>query len=174
LAGYLDEVPVDAYYLSQFRDFRSADGLYRKARFLFVDRIAIPYHLATCPDWLAHYWRADVTDARRMEEADFLANPGTLFTDAALTTIRAVATRLDLDFAGIDCAPLPDGRVLLFEANATMLVHVTGSADEFGYQHAHIPLIRDALSALVTRRMRAEATTGESEAAIARRHLVQA
>jgi tetratricopeptide (TPR) repeat protein len=162
LDAYLDRVPVEEYYLSGFHDYRGADGMYRKARFLFVGRAVLPYHLATCRDWLAHYWRAEMADDRRTEEAAFLADPTTLFSEPALRTIQHVATRLDLDFAGIDCAAMPDGRVLIFEANATMLVHVTGSADAFAYQHAHIPRIRDALSTLMMKRIDSRATSAGS------------
>ena len=33
-------------YVTAYRDFRSADGLYRKYRMFFVDRRPYPYHLA--------------------------------------------------------------------------------------------------------------------------------
>jgi glutathione synthase/RimK-type ligase-like ATP-grasp enzyme len=40
-----------------------------------------------------------------------------------MRAIAAIGRRLDLDYAGVDFTLLPDGRVLVFEANATMLVH---------------------------------------------------
>ncbi len=155
LAAYLAEVPAAEYYVSDFRDYRSADGLFRKARFIFVGGAVFPYHLAICRGWLAHYWRADMTAALRAEEAAFLADPTCLFPASAMSAIRETAARLDLDFGGIDCAPLPDGRVLLFEANATMLVHIAGLTGEDDYQHAHVPRIRQALSEMVLERLAA-------------------
>ena len=154
MRDYLAAVPGEEYYVSVFNDFRSADGLHRKARFVFVGGEVFPYHLAICPDWLVHYWRADMTPAMRREEAAFLDDPQTVFPAAAMAAVREVARRLDLDFGGIDCASLPDGRVLLFEANATMLVQLAGSREEFGHQHVHVPRIRAALSEFILGRVR--------------------
>jgi hypothetical protein len=152
LAAYLAAVPADDYYVSDYWDYRSGDGNFRKYRLVFVDREVLPYHLAISQDWLVHYWRADMRDWMKAEEAAFLADYRAVFADAAGAAVRAVAQRLDLDYGGIDCALLPDGRVLLFEANATMLVNLSDAAEEFPYKHEYVPRIRDAMSRLVVRR----------------------
>src|SRR5208282_4060158 len=51
LAAYLDRMPFEAFYLTDFWDFHSADGNFRKYRFVFVDRVAYPYHLAIGGEW---------------------------------------------------------------------------------------------------------------------------
>jgi hypothetical protein len=54
----------------------------------------------------------------------------------------------------MDCALMPDGRVLLFEANATMLIHLCEPPAAFPHKHRYVPLIRDAFTALVMKRVR--------------------
>lgn len=134
-------------HVSGFIDYRSADGFYRKYRMIFVDRIAYPYHLAIGPDWMVHYWTAGMeTDpARRAEEARFLADPAGAIGHPALAAISAIARRLDLDYAGIDFSLLPDGRVLVFEANAAMLVHPEHDP-VLAYRNPHVQRILDAFA----------------------------
>jgi hypothetical protein len=113
------------HYLTAYRDFRSSDGLYRKYRLFFVDRAPFPYHLAASRDWLVHY-QTSLTPARQDlidEERRFLEDPEGAIGSRAFRAICEVGRRMDLDFAGVDFAMLPDGRALVFEANAAMLVH---------------------------------------------------
>lgn len=152
VTAFLEAVPADEYYLSDFWDYRSADGYFRKYRLIFVDREVYPYHLAIAKDWLLHYWRADMADWMKREEEAFLGDFRSAFQGVAADAVAEVARRIDLDYAGMDCAILPDGRVLLFEANATMLVHLRDSRQGFAYKHAHVPRIIDAVTRLVTRR----------------------
>lgn len=155
LAGYLRAVGTEEHYLTRYCEYRSPDGHYRKYRFVFVDREAFPYHLAITGDWLVHYWRADMTRAAwmRAEEEAFLANYAQVFPGALAETIREIGRRLDLDYGGIDCALAPDGRVLLFEANATMLVHLADRHGDFAYKAAYVPRIFDAMAAMIARRI---------------------
>jgi glutathione synthase/RimK-type ligase-like ATP-grasp enzyme len=64
----------------------------------------------------AHPWKL-------AQELAYLADPRAAFGERAFAVLAAIARRMDLDYCGIDFSLLPDGRVLLFEANATMLVH---------------------------------------------------
>jgi tetratricopeptide (TPR) repeat protein len=157
LDAYLAKSPVDAFYLSEFYDYRSADGWYRKYRFIFVDREVYPYHLAVAQDWLVHYFRAamDRPEFKREEEA-FLADYAAALPDAVAETVRAVARRVDLDFAGMDCGIDANGRVVLFEVNASMLVHLDDPREDFPYKHAYVPRIADAIDRLVARRLARE------------------
>jgi hypothetical protein len=155
LERFLLKTPADDFYLTDFCDFASADGLYRKYRLIFVDREPYPYHLAIGPHWKLHYWRIeqDVTDAMKREEAAFLADWQSVFAGPLGVAARAIARRLDLDYGGMDCGLTRDGRIVLFEANANMLVHLNDSKAAFPYKHAHVPRIFDAMAALVRRRL---------------------
>jgi len=45
--------------------------------------------------------------------------------------------------------------VLVFEANANMLVHLDDSREDFAYKHAHVPKIAEAMRRLVARKLAA-------------------
>jgi hypothetical protein len=143
--------------LTRFHDFRSPDGHWRKYRLIFVDRQAHPYHLAIGDDWLLHYWRANMSVApwKMAEEERFLADWRGVFGPRAARAVEAAARRLDLDYGGMDCALLGDGRLLLFEANACFLLHLDEPEETFAYKHRHVPPIRAAFSDMVLRRAKA-------------------
>ena len=152
--AYLSTSPGERLLLTAFHNFRSDDGLWRKYRLIFVDRQVYPYHLAIADDWLVHYWRADMgrSDGKRAEEARFLADWRGVFGARAAAAVEEVARRLDLDYGGMDCALTPDGRVVLFEANACILVHLDEPTARFAYKHRYVPPIREAFSRLVLSR----------------------
>ncbi len=142
-----------ASYLSSFIDFRSTDAFYRKYRMAFVDRRPFPYHLAIAQDWLVHYFSADMPSHgwKLAEEAAFLADPRRALGATAYDAIASVGRRLDLDFCGIDFTVLPDGRALVFEANATMLIHPENTSGPLAFKNAFVQQITDALGAHVFR-----------------------
>lgn len=154
---YLDSIPDQEFYLSEFWDYAGADGYFRKYRLIFVDRAVHPYHLVVGHDWLLHYFRVDMRAQSWMKPAEeaFLADWESVFDGVRGEAVREVARRLDLDYAGIDCSLLPDGRVLLFEANATMLVHLHDPVEEYPYKHRYVPRIVDAVGDMIARRIAA-------------------
>ncbi len=155
LGAYLLKTPGEQFYLTEFCEFISADGWYRKYRLIFVDRRPFPYHLAIGRDWKLHYWRIeeDLAPWMRDEEAAFLADWEHVFGGRLAAAARAVAARLDLDYGGMDCGLTPDGRIVVFEANANMLVHLNDPADRFPDKHRHVPRIFEAMTDLVRRRI---------------------
>jgi Tfp pilus assembly protein PilF len=144
---------ADAYYFTAFQDFRSPDGYCRKYRIIYVDRVPYAYHLAISPHWVVHYFSADMLAEpwKRDEERAFLEDPPSVLGSRGMAAITAIGQRLDLDFGGIDFSILPDGRVLVFEANATMLVHLRDSVDTFPYKHVAVPAIFKAFDAMLNR-----------------------
>ena len=154
-AEELEALPydADAYYVIAFADFQSTDGFWRKYRTIFVDRVPFAYHLAISPHWLVHYATADMLAApwKREEERCFLDDPAAALGARAIAALHDIGQRMDLDFAGIDYSLLPDGRLLVFEANATMLVHLRDPAAEFGYKHRAVPKIFAAFDAMLDR-----------------------
>ena len=141
-------------YVTNFVDSRGTDGFYRKYRAIFIDRVPYAYHLAIGRAWLVHYWTAgmDQDPTRRAEEARFLHDPAAVLGAAGMAALAAIGARLDLDFAGIDFALLPDGRLLVFEANATMLVHPEDDP-RFAYRNQAVARILAAFEAMLTRRL---------------------
>ncbi len=148
---------ADAFYVIRFHDTRRADGFYRKYRMIFVDGVAYPYHLAISDHWLVHYFSAAMLEAswKREEEARFLDDPEAVLGPAAMAAITAVGQRLGLDYAGIDFTLLEDGRVLVFEANPAMLVHLRDDKALFPAKHRAVPRIFAAIEAMLDRHARA-------------------
>jgi tetratricopeptide (TPR) repeat protein len=142
------------HYMIQYLDYRSPDGLYRKYRMLFVGGRPFAYHQAISEHWLVHHDTAgmDGSAERRAEEARFLADPGAVLGERGLAAITAIGEALDLDFCGADFALLPDGRILVFEANATMLAHLEDPAGPYAYKNAHVAAIAEAFQALLRAR----------------------
>ncbi|HZZ32806.1 MAG TPA: tetratricopeptide repeat protein [Phenylobacterium sp.] len=152
--AYLAGQPAQRLLLTPFHDFRSPDGHWRKYRLIFVDRRAYPFHLAIGEDWLLHYWRADMalSSWKLDEEERFLADWRSVFGPQAAAAVDEIARRLDLDYGGIDCALTADGRLLLFEANACLLLHLDEPIDASPVKHHYVPPIRDAFTRLVRAR----------------------
>jgi biotin carboxylase len=147
------EAGADAY-VTAFHDYRSPDGYYRKYRMIFVDRATYPYHLAIGPRWMVHHRSADMEGdpARIAEETAFLHDPDAAIGARAMDAIRTIARRLDLDYGGIDFGVTPDGRVLLFAANATMLTHLEPADGPFAAKNAYIQPIVEAFQSHLIRR----------------------
>jgi hypothetical protein len=150
---YLGKVPYERFLQTEFFDFKGAMNSYRKYRFIFIDRVPYAYHLAIGDHWLVHYWRAEMgrSDWKKQEEERFLTDWKSVFGPKGTAAVEAVARNLDLEYGGMDCSLLSDGRVLLFEANACMLLHLDDPQAEFPYKHVAVPKIRDAVTAMIAR-----------------------
>jgi tetratricopeptide (TPR) repeat protein len=140
-------------YLSAYEDYRSSDGYFRKYRMIFVDREPYPYHLAISKLWMVHYVTADMQDHawKLEEERRFLADPASVLGERGMAAIESIGKRLDLDYGGVDFSILPDGRVLVFEANATMLVHPEKETGPLAFKNPFVQRIFDAFEALLAR-----------------------
>jgi tetratricopeptide (TPR) repeat protein len=146
LAELDEEFAGEDVFVTEYRDYPSPDGRYRKGRMIFVDRQPYPYHWAVSDHWLVHYESAgmDGQADRQTEEHAFLTAPETVIGPSALAAITELGRRLDLDYCGLDFSILPDGQVLVFEANATMLVHPEEDDGELAYKN---PAVRRIIAA---------------------------
>lgn len=143
-AASLDScAPDEPAYVTQFHDYAAADGLFRKYRAIFVDRRPYPYHLAISPHWLVHYFSAEMAGEteKQREELRFLADMPGVLGAKAMTALGEIGRRMDLDYCGIDFSLLPDGSVLFFESNATMLVHPEDAEGELSAKNPYITRI---------------------------------
>jgi tetratricopeptide (TPR) repeat protein len=155
LDDYLARVAPDEYYVAPFIDYLSADGHYRKYRVMFVDGVPYPCHLAISRRWMIHYLNADMAEFAWMrdEEARFMADLSSVFSGRAAAALTAIAARCGLDYAGMDCAIDRDGRVLVFEIDAAMLVHMWDPIEIYPYKHQYVPRIFQAVERLVANRI---------------------
>lgn len=158
LHAYLDEHAYAAYFVMPFVDYRSSDGFYRKYRVMFVNGVPFAYHLAISPRWMIHYYNAPMADHQWMrdEEARFIGDLDAVFHGPLREALGEVARDVALDYFGIDCGIAPDGRLLLFEADAAMLVHGTDAPDLFPYKRAGFERVKAALTTLLSQRASAD------------------
>jgi hypothetical protein len=108
----------------EYLDARGQDGKARKYRIMFIDGVAYPLHLAISSDWKVHYFSADMAREERFreEERRFLNDMPGVLGARAMRALEGIARALGLEYAGVDFGLAPDGSVLVFEANATMVV----------------------------------------------------
>ena len=140
-------------YVSPFVDYRSPDSWFRKYRMIFIDRKPYPYHLAVSQKWMVHYVTADMEESpwRLAEEKAYLENPEALVGSANMRAIRTIGERMDLDYAGLDFSILADGRILVFEANPTMLVHPEKQSGPLAHKNAYVERIFGDFEELLVR-----------------------
>lgn len=114
----------DALLAIEFCDVRGADGLSRKYRVMFIDGELFPLHLALSQSWKVHYFTSAMAENKglRREEGAFLHDMTGALGSRAVQGLRQVQEALGLHYGGADFAIAPDGRLLLFEANATMAI----------------------------------------------------
>jgi hypothetical protein len=154
LRAYLVERTEPEYFVMPFVDYRNEDGFFRKYRVMFVAGEPYACHLAISPRWMIHYYNAAMAEHQWMrdEEARFIADLDSVFTGTPATALTEIAAAIPLEYFGIDCAIARDGRLLLFEADAAMLVHGTDPADLYPYKRAGFERIQTALTTLLTSR----------------------
>lgn len=146
LAAAAATLPTREVLAIAFLDARGADGLARKYRAMFIDGTLYPLHLAVSADWKVHYFSSAMAAcaAHRAEEQRYLTDMEGVLGPRAMTALRAIQTRLGLTYAGIDFGLAPDGRLLLFEANATMIMAAPENDSIWDYRR---PALEAALGA---------------------------
>lgn len=144
--------PGETWYAAPFID-TSSGGYWRKYRMVFVGGVPFPYHLAIAPHWMVHYASAEMPGHawKLAEEAAFLADWRSALGSIAATALAAIGQALGLDFCGVDFTLLPDGRVLVFEANATMLVHPEAPDGPLAFKNEAVTAITQAVRAMLSR-----------------------
>ena len=152
----LDAFALDGrpYYATEYRDFRSPDGLYRKHRVIVVGGTPHARHVIISDSWNIHSESRDVLMAAdaalRAEEEQFLAT----FDPAAWPMFERFASLLELDYFGVDYGIDADGKMVVFEVNACVRAMVGGV--ETAYHAATLAAIKADLVGHIERRAAAE------------------
>ena len=171
LDRWLAETSGDAAYAMPFVDYRRADGLYAKARVVMIKGRPFAGHLAVSDHWMVHYLNAgmDRHPSRRAEEAAWMrgfdqppgatggAGPSAVdpgFAWRNRLALAALHRQIGLDYYAIDCAELPDGRLLVFEVDVAMIVHDMDSAEVYPYKKAAMKKLFAAFLDALTRQTR--------------------
>jgi hypothetical protein len=149
-------LPGEELLAIEYLDARGVDGKARKFRVMMIDGALYPLHLAISENWKVHYFTSDMADRpdHRAEEARFLQDmPGTLGA-GVIGALQAIQAALGLDYAGIDFGLSPDGDLLLFEANATMVIATPNDDPRWAYRRSAIDSVLEAVGAMLTRSAR--------------------
>jgi len=154
LAHAVEELPGDELLVIEYLDARGNDGSARKYRVMMIGGKLFPLHLAISQNWKVHYFTADMADKpdHRKEEMAFLENMRGVLGDKAIAALHAICKALALDYAGIDFAVNAAGELLLFEANATMVIASPDHDPRWAYRRGPITAAIEAVTGMIKRR----------------------
>src|SRR6202000_2617376 len=144
-------LPGSDLLVIEYLDARGRDGSARKYRVMMIGGRIYPLHLAISRNWKVHYFTSDMADKpdHRAEEAVFLADMRAALGDTAMTALEHIRDAMGLDYAGVDFGVAANGELLLFEANATMVIAVPDADERWAYRRAAIDRIIDAVVAMI-------------------------
>ncbi len=136
LADWLRASAEAEVYMVPFVDYRGADGFYSKARVVQIVGKPFASHLARSHHWMVHYLNADMTTNpdRRAAEGLWMTGFDQDFAQRHAAAFAALHRIFGLDYFAIDCAEMPDGRLLVFEVDVAMIVHDMDDAGVFPYK----------------------------------------
>jgi hypothetical protein len=135
----------------QYLDSRGADGKVRKYRVMMINGCLYPLHLAIASHWKIHYFTAEMAERgeHRAEDAEFLENMPGVLGPRAMAALEQIQAALGLDYAGIDFGLSPAGDLLLFEANATMVVNPPEPDERWAYRRPALERIFAAVRGML-------------------------
>jgi glutathione synthase/RimK-type ligase-like ATP-grasp enzyme len=151
LSAAAASLPGSELLVIEYLDARGHDGSARKFRVMMIGGKIYPLHLAISRDWKVHYFTSDMADKpdHRLEEAKFLADMPAVLGEKATRALQGIRDALGLDYAGIDFGVNADGDLLLFEANATMVIAVPDNDARWAYRRTAITKILEAVVAML-------------------------
>ncbi len=133
--AYLTRNPAAEYFLSRYVDYRSPDGQFRKYRIAVIDGVPYPSHLAISDDWMVHFLSARMEEEHnRSEEARFMEMFRDEFARRHGPALAQVADRSGLEYFGVDCGETQDGKLLIFEADTSLIIHNMDCPTVFPYK----------------------------------------
>ncbi len=150
-------LPGESLTVLEFLDARGADGLIRKYRVMVIDGKFYPAHAAVSPDWKVHFFTSGAPDspASRAEDRAFLQAMPEVLGPPVMETLERIRDVIRLDYWGVDFSVAADGRVLLFEANATMQVGPPEADAKWDYRRSAVQRIGEAVQTMLVRRAQA-------------------
>jgi tetratricopeptide (TPR) repeat protein len=151
LAATLATLPGDAFYAIAYHDGAGVDGWVRKYRVLFVDGRLFPIHLALARQWKVHYFSAEMSERadHRDEERAFLDDVERVLGSAGMAALASIERAVRLEYGGVDFGRHRDGRLIVFEANATMTVNAPPDDPRWEYRRAAYARAIDAVRTLI-------------------------
>ena len=154
LAQTASGLPGDELLAIEYLDARGADGNARKYRAMMIGGKIYPLHLAISRNWKVHYFTSDMADQpdHRAEELAFLTDMPSVIGGKAMAALAAIWGAIGLDYAGVDFGVSAAGDLLLFEANATMVIASPDPDPRWAYRRAAITDVIEAVLAMIKER----------------------
>ena len=151
--NYLQQCPNEELFLTQFIDYRSQDGLFRKYRIAIVDGKPFASHMAISNQWAIWYLNAGMLESKekRLEEQQFMESFDTKFAARHKDSLAALVERIGLEYFGIDCAETRDGKLIIFEGDNALLIHDMDPKQIFPYKSAQMQKIFTAFEKMLNR-----------------------
>lgn len=125
--GYARPIAVE------FVDTRGPDGIIRKRRCLVAGAHGIAVHLLASMEWEVRGGNKLATPEILAEEAAHVTRP-----DRLVAAFRTALAALELDFAAFDYSLMPDGRPIVWEANAFPTVRFGPPEPQLAYRDAPV------------------------------------
>ena len=152
LAGTVAQLPGKELTVIEFLNARGTDGKVRKYRVMMIGGDLYPLHVAISSHWKIHYFTAEMTEQpdHRAEDAEFLENMPEVLGPRAMEALVHIQATLGLDYAGIDFGLSATGDLLLFEANATMVVNPPEPDERWAYRRPAVERIFAAVRRMLT------------------------
>ncbi len=144
-------LPGEALLAIEFLDARGPDGMARKYRAMFIDGRIYPLHMAAAWDWKVHYFTSAMADEPRLraEEQAFLEDMEAVLGARAMAALYGVEAALGLDYAGVDFGLDSQGALIVFEANATMILLGPDERSIWDYRRRTVGAAQAAAKAMV-------------------------
>jgi hypothetical protein len=151
LSAAAADLPGDDLLVIEYLDARGKDCNARKYRVMMIGGRIYPLHLAISRKWKVHYFTSDMAEQpdHRLEEAAFLRDMSAALGGKAIVALERIRDALGLDYGGIDFGIGADGDVLLFEANATMVIAPPDPDQRWAYRRTAISGILEAVVAMI-------------------------
>ncbi|TAL86931.1 MAG: hypothetical protein EPN74_03140 [Rhodanobacter sp.] len=155
---YLQRVQAAEFFVANFIEYASGDGLFRKYRVVLIEGRPFVCHMGISRHWMVHYPYDEMRDdaARRAEEAACMASFDEGFARRHGAAIAALQERFELDYVGFDCAETRDGKLLIFEMANALVIHAMDDPVMFPYKAAQMRKVFDAFSGMLRRRAATE------------------
>jgi Tfp pilus assembly protein PilF len=140
LKSTVEKLPGENLLAIEFLDSSLQDGLFRKYRVMSINGALYPIHMAISSGWKVHYFSSDMEDNKdyRDEERIFLNDFAALLGSNTISALSCIGQTLGLDYCGIDFGLDQNGKVLLYEANATMVLNVPTHEKTWDYRRMPI------------------------------------
>ncbi len=139
LEQHFSTSPYSEYYAIEYHDCVGEDGLFRRYRCACIGGQLVPDNMHAAKEWNVHGHGRDTLDwygqGLDSEELAYLEEPESVLGALPEVVFKEIADNTALDIFGIDFGFRKDGRVVVFEANASMAI-TEADLKKFPYRRA--------------------------------------